>query len=118
MFVLKSKYIKSIDKQLEYLDRIEALKKSVSELCDLRDANWKSDVSDASIGIDFDKINAFSVERNRDNGEPRTIIGYLKPNGEVGEWYYDCTLEMHNELVLQFNVHRNKVVVDGNTQEG
>lgn len=114
MFVLKSKYIKSIDKQIEYLDRIEALKKEINELCHLRDANWKSDVSDASIGIDFDKINAFSVERNQDNGAPRTIIGYIKPSGEVCEWYYDCTLDMHNELVLQFNVYCNKVVIHGN----
>jgi len=53
--------------------------------------------------FDFEKMNAFSIERLRD----QTIIGYTLDEKEgtvVREWFFGCSLERHKELVYEFNI--------------
>jgi hypothetical protein len=67
-----------------------------------------------SVAIDFNKIDAFSVERNiGDNNRRCTVIGYLQPSKTTAdgvvtkisttqEWVLYCSAEQHEKLVKEF----------------
>ncbi len=68
--------------------------------------------------FDFNAVNAFSVERNWNNGKVCTVIGYtideqtIHDGGKildkqiVKEWYLYCSEEQHEKLVEEFNEHK------------
>lgn len=73
----------------------------------------------APIGIDFQKLNVFSVERNINQDKlPFTIVGYLietpykddsgmvRYTKQVKEWFYHCDDERHQQLVKEFEEHK------------
>ena len=77
----------------------------------------------ASYAINWDAMNAFSVERIWDNGNQKTIIGYrleepvVETEGEeqrvttkdvVREWYLYCPHDKHEQLVEEFKQWMNK----------
>ena len=79
--------------------------------------------SNASFGIDWDSMKAFSVERNWNTGFPTTIIGYMLSDpvvhteGDdhrvtykdvVREWTLHCSPEKHEQLVSEFNEWKAK----------
>ena len=76
-----------------------------------------NETADSEFSFDFNKVNAFSIERNW-SGEaqrPVTIIGYMlsepvtmtedsvTTKDVVREWYLYCSKEQHTKLVEQFN---------------
>jgi hypothetical protein len=108
-----------------YADALKRIKELESEVERLEYANKAyqtrlvDDYSKASYSLDFAKMNAFSIERNWDNGTQKTIIGYMlqepvvTTEGEgsskvtykdvVREWSLFCSHEEHERLVKQFN---------------
>ena len=70
----------------------------------------KKDLEDkarsCSVAVDFEMMDAFSIERMQEQGVGRTVIGYLKSlpdtDPDVGEWTLYCNEEMHEKLVKEF----------------
>lgn len=61
-----------------------------------------------SASVDFNTLNAFSIERMVKDHGPCTIIGYYpdpneKSKEKVKEWYIYCDDAVHENLVKQFN---------------
>lgn len=72
----------------------------------------KEDTTVQPMSIDFNKLDAFSIERNGDKHEPCTIIGHFMTNAEgvktTAEWYLYCSPKIHNQLVSEFNEFKLK----------
>lgn len=84
-------------------ERIEALE---TENADLRrrlklftDAN-----ADATHAVDWQALDAFSIERHTRNVVPVTVIGYWSDE-EAKEWSFYCSLTEHERLVKEFNAY-------------
>jgi len=79
-----------------------------SRLNELRELQNKIEDSSraCSVAVDFQFMEAFSVERLNDGGGTRTVIGYVKPIDEdksaVAEWTIYCNETLHEELVKEF----------------
>ena len=106
-----------------YADALKRIKELEDENRHLKSTNdayqqrLVGEMANASYAIDWDAMNAFSVERIWDNGLQKTIIGYrleepvIITEGEeqrittkdvVREWYLYCSKEQHAKLVEQF----------------
>lgn len=101
---------------------IEDLKRENKDLKYANDAYRKrleTEMANASYAIDWDVMKAFSIERMWENGNHKTVIGYMLSEpmvttcGEgvervtekdvVREWTLYCSAAVHEELVKQFN---------------
>lgn len=94
---------KIIKKQNEYIAKLESENKHLKSSVDF---NNRLEIGSCDFVIDFEKMNAFSIERvpnslPNDNGVYKTTIGYLL-NGEVREWVLWCSLTQHNILAQDF----------------
>lgn len=61
---------------------------------------------DSDVWFDFSKINIFSIARvcvDKTNNKLVTNLGYLLPDGTIGEWIFTCSLKQHEELVKHFH---------------
>ena len=112
--------------RIKYLDmKIERddLKKENEKLSYANDAYRKrleSEMSNASVAIDWDAMKVFSVERMWENGLPKTVLGYMLSEpfviteGEVTtkdvvrEWTLYCSADKHEELVKEFIAWKGK----------
>lgn len=74
----------------------------VKRLTREQDEKIVADCHAAEFVVDWDKINAFSVERHGGEKEAYTIIGYYDKDGYVGEWKFYCSLAQHNKLAKEF----------------
>lgn len=67
-----------------------------------------------SVAVDFEMMDAFSIERMHENGVGRTVIGYLKSlpdtDPDVGEWTLYCNEEIHEKLVKEFIEYKQKLL--------
>jgi hypothetical protein len=52
--------------------------------------------------VDFIELRAFSIERSLDNGQEKTIIGYINKDDEIKEWCLSCSSETHEILCESF----------------
>lgn len=107
--------------------RIEELEKSVEYHKDLAQrsvdhvSRLQQSIDDsarnATPSVDFDRMEAFSIERIRDKNEaPRTVIGYNKDVSETGavipgEWTLYCNDEHHERLVREFNEYKARCLI-------
>lgn len=105
----------------------EALEKSQAET-ERMTAAYKTALSanqntarHSEMAVDYEKMNAFSIERVFSNGEAKTVIGYMH-GSQIREWNLFCDDDMHQELVDQFKQYitdRKKIpsltVTDGST---
>ena len=100
--------------------QLEDLKKENEKLKFANDAYQKrliGEMAAASYAINWDAMNAFSVERIWDNGNQKTIIGYrleepmivtegdqqkITTKDVVREWYLYCPADKHEQLVQEF----------------
>jgi hypothetical protein len=111
-----------VGNQADALKRIKELEtenKNLSYAVGEYKKRLEDEYSKASYSIDWKKINAFSIERMWDNGNQKTVIGYMQHDpvvttegeGEskvtykdvVREWTLYCTHDEHQRLVKQFN---------------
>ena len=102
---VEEEYYKTLSAELQA--QLDNLQRELSTI--------KSETADAEFSFDFDRVNAFSVERNWNDGKPVTIIGYMlsepvvmteegvTTKDVVREWYLYCSKEQHAKLVEQFN---------------
>lgn len=101
--------------------QIEDLKKENEKLqyaCDAYKKRLEGEMATASYAINWDTMNAFSVERMWENGLPKTVIGYLlsepivtttqegsqlvTDKDIVREWTLYCSAEKHEQLIREF----------------
>lgn len=66
----------------------------------------KADVNSSSFIIDWDNMDAFSVERMGDNSCAYTVIGYYMTDENnvkhIHEWKFYCSHEQHEKLAEEF----------------
>lgn len=75
----------------------------------------EAEYAQATYAVDFQAMNAFSVERMWDNGTQKTVIGYMltepvsvtegttTTKDVVREWTLYCSHAEHQRLVEEFN---------------
>jgi DNA repair exonuclease SbcCD ATPase subunit len=100
--------------------QLEKVKRELESSKNLIDSINKT-MRDASFAFDFEKMNAFSIERMAKDNLPCTVIGYPLPKVEVkdgvettstsiNEWYLYCSDKQHEKLVKEFEEYRKKGV--------
>ena len=65
------------------------------------------DMSTAEFEMDFEAIDALSVERILYGNKPITVIGFvrywdLKDGLHTGQWQFHCSVEEHKKIVKMF----------------
>lgn len=106
------------DREVESLKQlIKAHEVAYDELVDFynkRDEQLQNESRNLPVTLNFGLMDAFSVERTFQNGQPLTVVGYklrhdTRENNittstyEVKEWYLNCNDEVHKDVVKQFN---------------
>lgn len=91
--LLLNKYNAEVMRSQRQSRELERLNKEVFELQQNRD-----EYQAASIFIDFEKMNVFSIERSFSAGRWITVIGYFHM-GEVREWNLQIGKCQHEELI-------------------
>jgi hypothetical protein len=105
------KKVKHLTQELEQRDKvIQALREEIQDLRQNRLTQQEQEIRDSEFSVDWQRMRAFSIERNMKDGNPCTIIGYLKldkdNNDCVSEWFLYCNAETHRRLVAEFNQYR------------
>ena len=116
--MFNNKKVRELQREVERLEQlVNAHEVAYNELAAIYDKRNK-DLDDASrelpVTLNFDAINAFSVERLMQNNKPVTVIGYFVneriPDDnrivtvqKVKEWYLYCNDKVHKDIVKQFN---------------
>ena len=103
------------------IERLEQLVKShevayneLVEFYDKRNKELEDPARDLPVTLNFGSMDAFSVERIVQNGNPVTVVGYklrkdVRHNNstdttyEIKEWYLHCSDKVHKDVVKQFN---------------
>lgn len=89
--------IAELEKQIFVLkDKIEKQNKEVDD-----------DMSTAEFEMDFEAIDALSVERILYGNKPITVIGFVRNRDKkdglhTGQWQFHCSVEEHNKIVKKF----------------
>lgn len=77
-----------------------------------------TDVATSSFSVDFEEMNAFSIERMEKNGGVITVIGHSADQTtwdtsgnattvtDVKEWSLYCSHDEHEKLVAEFNAYK------------
>lgn len=84
---------------------IKSLQADLDRLREEKDIESRSEVQQSKFVIDWDNMDAFSIERMGDPKGNYTVIGYYQTTGNdrvVAEWKFYCSLEQHNELAEEF----------------
>lgn len=120
MFVnYKSKYNQQFERAERLEKRIAELEAAIKRHNDHVYEAARKDVATSSFAVDFETMNAFSIERLIENSTSKTVIGYLTTDrvaGEMGntekktvrEWTFYCSHEEHERLVKEFNAWKAK----------
>lgn len=87
-------------------NEVESLKADNARLRQVKKDAVTEDVQSSTFMIDWDKMDAFSIERMGDFSEAYTIIGYWNKNESgtayVSEWKFYCSQEQHEKLAKEF----------------
>jgi hypothetical protein len=66
----------------------------------------KTDVNSSAFEINWDKMDAFSIERMGDHNSAYTVIGHHMTDEHnvkhIHEWKFYCSQEQHNKLAQEF----------------
>ena len=99
---------RQLQNDVDYRDRmIASLQADLDRLTKERDEEVRKDVQSATFVIDWDNMDAFSIERMGDDGKAAyTIIGYFLKDADgtnhVHEWKFYCSLKQHEKLAKEF----------------
>ena len=119
-------FFKNLDRELakeqallkEAIDKLKRENESLKLLNDALSRAIDSELSKAAFSVDWKAMNAFSIERVRENDTHKTIIGYVVSEpfettqdgihckDSVREWSLSCSLSEHQRLVDEFNVYK------------
>lgn len=68
----------------------------------------KVDVNSSKFEIDWNKMDAFSIERMGDHNSAYTVIGHHMTDEHnvkhIHEWKFYCSQEQHNKLAEEFKI--------------
>jgi hypothetical protein len=93
--------------------KIQELQAQVDSLkATLKDFN--EGTYNSTFAIDFNVLKVIAIVRTTVNDYPKTVIGYLLPEGspekgyfeQVREWNFYCSEEQHEKLVAEFNKYK------------
>lgn len=101
--------------KFQYIHKIQELQEQVKILKTRLD-NINEGTYNAPFGLDFSLMNAFSIERLVQAGDPVTVIGYVftteisdnSSKKEIREWTLRCSEKTHEELVKEFTKYKLK----------
>jgi hypothetical protein len=109
--------VRKLEKQVYELEHeVQRLEQELTDL-DVETENrvaLENNLNQSNVTIDWEVMNAFSIERNKGNIEDLglrayTTIGYFVPGAEgeaaVREWHLWTSVEQHNKLVEDFNAY-------------
>ena len=106
MFNFTSKKDKTI---MEYEEIITQKNEKIAELS----SNPYNSLYESDVEIDFEFMNAFSVERTLLGGVPVTSVGYFDKHNTTREWFLYTSEETHQRLVNEFREYKfNKYEVE------
>ena len=104
MFFNNNNELKDQIRRLE--NEVESLKADNDRLRQQKRDAVAEDVKTSSFIIDWNNMDAFSIERMGDFNEAYTIIGYWSKNENdvdyVAEWKFYCSQEQHEKLAKEF----------------
>jgi hypothetical protein len=76
-------------------------------------ANPYNSLCESDVEVDFDFMNAFSVERTLLNDVAVTSVGYFDRHNKTREWFLYTSEETHQRLVNEFREYKfNKYEVE------
>jgi hypothetical protein len=101
---------KKLEEQVKELEaQIQAMSKFKDPADQLKLNVVYDDIDSSTHVFDWAIVNAFSIERQikQEQGElvAYTIIGYIRADGDTGEWSYICSQEEHNRLAADFALY-------------
>jgi hypothetical protein len=104
--------ISKLEHNIRYLEQRKAELDSVIKAAQEQEKNVRENILTArqealykcAPMVDLCGMRAFSVERIYKNDELVTIIGYVKPDNNIGEWTLWCSAEQHNAIVNEFRM--------------
>jgi len=79
---------------------------SIISTCKKEPEPMDSKAEMTSAVVDFETMQAFSVERAKVGDSERTIVGWLL-DGAIQQWYLDIPMEEHHRLLNEFNTFLN-----------
>jgi hypothetical protein len=93
----------------EYEKIIAKQNEQIAELS----ANPYNSLCESDVEVDFDFMNAFSVERTLLNHVAVTSVGYFDRDNKTREWFLYTSEETHQRLVNEFREYKfNKYEVE------
>jgi hypothetical protein len=106
MFNFTSEKNKTI---MEYEEIITQQNKQIAELS----SNSYNSLYESDVEVDFEFMNAFSVERTLLNDVAVTSVGYFDRHNKTREWFLYTSEETHQRLVNEFREYKfNKYEVE------
>ncbi len=110
MFRSKSKKDEAIKLEEEIL-KLKAqkteLEKIIQSLKEEQTTAMTTAVENFQFSLDFNSMNAFSIERVIRNDQPKTVVGYFI-GGNVKEWYLETSAKEHNRIVAEFELWKGQ----------
>ena len=112
MFWLSKKKQKELIELEQKVQRLRSeeqdLLASIRRLKEEQTRELTTAVEHFQFSLDFDRMDAFSVERVISDGKvPKTNIGYFV-GGSVKEWYLQTSAKEHNRIVAEFELWKGK----------
>jgi hypothetical protein len=94
---------------MEYEEIITQQNKQIAELS----SNSYNSLYESDVEVDFEFMNAFSVERTLLNDVAVTSVGYFDRHNKTREWFLYTSEETHQRLVNEFREYKfNKYEVE------
>lgn len=85
---------------------IKSLRADLDRLTEAKNKEIVKDVQSSTFVLDWENMDAFSIERMGEKKVAYTVIGYYKTVGTdriVDEWKFYCSHEQHEKLAKEFN---------------
>ena len=116
--MFSNKKVRELEREVERLEQLvkshEVAYNELVEFYDKRNKELEDPARDLPVTLNFGSMDAFSVERIVQNGNPVTVVGYklrkdVRHNNstdttyEIKEWYLHCSDKVHKDVVKQFN---------------
>lgn len=99
MFNFTSEKNKTI---MEYEEIIAKQNEQIAELS----SNPYNSLYESDVEVDFEFMNAFSVERTLLEGVTVTAVGYFDRQNNTREWFLYTSEETHQRLVNEFREYK------------
>ena len=90
----------------EVVDHYEQIITQQNEKIAELSANPYNNLCESDVEVDFEFMNAFSVERTLLDGVTVTSVGYFDRHKKTREWFLYTSEETHQRLVNEFREYK------------